>query len=68
MIHEYQQVQSSHANDGREDEILVEDAIKYNTHFVETRDAEALEDNMCKLLIIAADKTKSKARQRPNIL
>ena len=47
VIREYQQVQSSHDNDEREDEILSEDAMKSNTNVVETRDADTLEEIIC---------------------
>ena len=56
VIHEYQQVQSSHDNDEREDEIVSGDAMESDTNFVETRDSETPEEIICELPISAADK------------
>ena len=55
VIREYQQVQSSHDNDEREDEILSEDAMKSNANFGETRDTETLEEIVSDLLITDAE-------------
>ena len=66
VFHEYQQVQSSHDNDEREDEILSDDAMNIYTNFVETRDTETMQDIIRELFITDAEKAEPVVRADDN--